>query len=424
MELRRLTLAIAACGVLVNSALGQVTWQTNSLRPGTARTNDVSYYAAEEVSPSDETATAEADKSYEDSWSGKGSCDAKGSCYLFGPDEPWQLSSGDNALGVRVGGWVAAGYHTNPEPLSLVYGDGLAFLDVPDGIRLHQSWVFAERAAARDSGWDWGFRTDLLYGTDAHTTQAYGQLSGWDVDWDNGVYGWALPQLYAEIARENLSIKAGHFFTPAGYEVVGATGNFFYSHSFTHYNSEPFTHSGVMATANLTDRLEAYGGWVAGWDTAFTSQDGGNMGLGGLAYQATDAIKVIYITTIGDLGLRGGDAYYHGFVVDLALTERLGWVIQSDLLSVGETDELDKGVTNYLFYTINDCWKVGMRAEWWYNGNVANNVPDNTEHTALTFGLNYRPHANLVLRPEVRWNRSQDDQYDVDLFGIDAVVTF
>jgi hypothetical protein len=148
------------------------------------------------------------------------------------------------------------------------------------------------------------------------------------------------------------------------------------------------------------------------------------MGLGGLAYQATDAIKVIYITTIGDLGLRGGDAYYHSFVVDLALTERLGWIIQSDLLSVGETDELDKGITNYLFYTINDCWKVGMRAEWWYNGNVANNVPDNTEHTALTFGLNYRPHANLVLRPEVRWNRSQDDQYDVDLFGIDAVVTF
>ena len=49
---------------------------------------------------------------------------------------------------------------------------------------------------------DWGYRADIVYGTDAQKTQAFGndeQRLGRD-SFDNGVYGWAMPQAYAEVA--------------------------------------------------------------------------------------------------------------------------------------------------------------------------------------------------------------------------------
>lgn len=55
---------------------------------------------------------------------------------------------------------------------------------------------------------------------------------------------------------DQMSVQAGcvsrpvpatpNSFTMVGFDVVGAPDNFFYSHSFTMYNSEPFTHTGVL----------------------------------------------------------------------------------------------------------------------------------------------------------------------------------
>ncbi len=118
---------------------------------------------------------------------------------------------------------------------------------------------------------DFGFRFDVLYGIDAQKTQAYGNpgagvpnFGSWDASLDHGAYGWAMPQLYGQVAVGELSIIAGHFFSPVGYEVVAAPGNFFYSHSLTMYNSEPATHTGVLATYSGLDGVELYGGWTLG----------------------------------------------------------------------------------------------------------------------------------------------------------------
>ena len=124
---------------------------------------------------------------------------------------------------------------------------------------------------------------------------------GWDNTWDNGVnYGWAMPQLYLEAGYGDLSVKAGHFYTIIGYEVVQATGNFFYSHAYTFNNSEPFTHTGILATYNLSDDVTFYGGWTEGWDSGF--DDNGDNFLGGISVNLTDDFTVIYATTIGRFG--------------------------------------------------------------------------------------------------------------------------
>jgi hypothetical protein len=53
-------------------------------------------------------------------------------------------------------------------------------------------------------------------------------------------------------------------------------------------------------------------------------------------------------------------------------------------------------VLNYLFYTVNDCVKIGGRTEWFKN--------DGISYYAITGGVNYKPHANITLRPEIRYD--------------------
>ena len=147
-----------------------------------------------------------------------------------------------------------------------------------------------------------------MYGVDGPDTQAFGNNPGvWDLDpafTRGGKYGWALPQLYGEVAMGDLSVKIGHFYTLVGYEVVPAPQNFFYSHSIMMYNTEPFTHTGAIATYEMNDCTTLYGGWTAGWDTGFDQFGDGSTFLGGFSRNINEDASFTYITTFGDLGER------------------------------------------------------------------------------------------------------------------------
>lgn len=364
-------------------------------------------------------------------------------CYLFGPDEPWTLMSvlpENECRRTNVGGWMQFGYHSTVTPLSVDYGDGLSFNDVPGHLNAQQMWLYAERVADGNCGWDWGYRLDVMYGTDAQKTQAFGNPPGipgggprgWDNQLDHGVYGWALPQAYLQVANGDLSVIAGHFFTIVGYEVITAPGNFFYSHAFTMFNSEPFTHTGVLATYTVNDNLEVYAGWTLGWDTGYDQFKNGSNWLGGFKYTFSDRASVTYVSTAGDFGARGKEAYSHSIVFNFNLTDRLDWIVQSDYVSilkdpngnvpVNLNDQV--GLNQYLFYTINDCWKAGVRAEWWHS--------DGASYNEVTAGINYKPHANVVIRPEYRYNFGNQPITNgvhtkanrISVFGVDAIITY
>ena len=367
-------------------------------------------------------------------------CGCKCNCLLFGPDEPfvlwddiWCRSCCKPAI--HVGGWIQSGYNSQPTPLSMARGDGLSFNDVPDNFELHQAWVYVEKTVDTEKNcWDWGFRVDMIYGTDAQKTQAFGNTvnaagtaRGWDNDWDHGVYGWALPQAYVELASGNLSVKMGHFFTLVGYEVIPAPDNFFFSHSLTMFNSEPFTHTGAIATYGVCDDLEVYGGWTAGWDTGFDANNGGSSWMGGFSATLIDDVKFIYICTAGNFGARGKDAYSHSMVFDFTLTDHLTYVLQSDLVRVNKNPngtrsrDREVGVNQYLFYTYNDCIKFGARFEWWKADTPTDGGSSNYE---FTYGVNIRPHANLIIRPEIRHDWSPAANFREDIFAVDVIATF
>jgi hypothetical protein len=349
-----------------------------------------------------------------------GGCDW---CCLGDPIKLHDMLCGEcDDSGIDIGGWTQWGYHNEKNGL---------FNNHDNRVHNHQSWLYAEKVADGSCGFDWGFRGDIMYGVDAADTQAFSNPPGtWDFmnGWDHGSYGFALPQLYGEVAIGDLSIKAGHFFTLVGYEVVPATGNFFYSHAFTMYNSEPFTHTGGYATYKASDAVTVYGGWTAGWDTGFERfNDGdrsdGSSFLGGAAVTVVEGATVTYIMTAGDLGVRG-EGYSHSIVADLTITDKINYVAQSDLVETNSGGDHQVGLNQYLFYTVNDCLKAGVRGEWWKTSGVS--------FYEVTGGVNYKPHANLIVRPEVRYQWSRNTAFanaagipiNDAIFGVDAIVTF
>ena len=326
----------------------------------------------------------------------------------------------------NFGGWASLGYTTKSTGM---------FNDRPNTINNHQSWFWIEKAADGSEGLDYGFRFDGMYGTDSGDTQAFGNRPGnWDYEngFDRGAsYGFAIPQLYAELAYEDFSVIGGHFYTLLGYEVVTAPDNFFFSHAFTMYNSEAFTHTGVLGSYSGFEGLTLYAGWTAGWDTGFDQFGGGSNFLGGFSYAPIEEVSATYITTAGNLGWIG-KGYTHSIVVDTTPIEGLNYVLQSDYVSV--TDYSTIGINHYLMYWIWDEVGVGTRFEWWkpqYAGEGA------ASYYNATIGTHLKPLPNLIVRPELRWQWSpaadNNDARNVAglpvygddvIFGMDVIFTF
>ncbi|MCR9292779.1 MAG: porin [bacterium] len=347
------------------------------------------------------------------------------------------LLAGLKDSGYDFGGWASVGYHT--------YNNSL-FNSHADRVRLHQAWLYAEKAADGSDGLGFGGRIDYLYGVDAQDTQAFGiDNDHWDNSWDNGIYGHAIPQLYGEIAYGDLSVIVGHFFTLIGYEVVGAPGNFFYSHSYTMYNSEPFTHTGALATYSAGDNLTLYGGYVMGWDSGF--EDNGDAFLGGYSVDLTDNLNITNQYVVGRFGETKGpvdDGFRNGgevgwmtsFIATATLTDKLTYVFWTDILDTDHgngnpTERETFDVNQYILYTLNDYLVWGSRLEWY---NIDKGVYDVTDGRsdiyAFTTGFNVKPGENLIFRPEIRWDWDKDGVAGLELgnsqttFGMDAIFTF
>ena len=334
------------------------------------------------------------------------------------------LGGGGLLSDIDVGGWLSLGYHS--------YNNTL-FNQHEDRVRLHQAWLYAEKVADGSNGIGFGGRIDYLYGVDAQDTQAFGiNNNHWDNDWDNGIYGHAIPQLYGEVAFGDVSVIAGHFYTLIGYEVVGAPGNFFYSHSYTMYRSEPFTHTGVLATYSASDTTTLYGGWVMGWDSGF--EDNGDAFLGGYSVDLNDCFNVTNQYIVGRFG--EGAANEVGFMTSSIYTSKLTdtmthvlWIdyLDTDTGANRAVERETFDVNNYLLVTLSDTLTWGNRLEWY---NIDDQAGGHNDVYQFTTGLNVGLTDNLLFRPEVRWDWDKDGVIGNALgqsqttFGGDMILTF
>lgn len=356
---------------------------------------------------------------------------------------------GESGSGITFGGWTQFGYQNGPD--GAFTGNGVfnsvrspgAFPNAKEWNRfnLNQQGLYVGKTADGSKGIDWGFRGEMIYGVDGNEAQSFGNNPGrfdYVNGWDHGIYEWALPQAYGEVAMGDLSVKAGHFYTPIGYEVIPSGGNFFLSRQLTFYNSEPFTHTGALATYSAGDNLQVLGGWTLGMDTGFDQLNGGNAFLGGFIYTISESTSLTYMMTAGNLGWRG-DGSINSIVLTHSWTDKIQTVHQFDVLGSnlqnnfaadptngGGVANNSTGLINYAFYSINDKVKAGARQEWY--------KADGTSYNTMTYGVNITPVDKLVIRPEVRhmWSpgalgaggAGQDALFNQTVFGIDAIISY
>lgn len=363
--------------------------------------------------------------------------------------EPWTLMGHFDKCGCwadkgwTVGGFTQFGYQNNPD--GAFCGNG-PFLNQKEwnNLNLNQQYMYIGKAAsAEPGGIGLGFRADLMFGADGNEGQSFGNINPGHYDylngWDHGIYEWALPQLYGEVALgEDWLVKVGHFYTIVGYEVVPSNGNFFLSRQLNFWNSEPFTHTGVLASYKVNDKLTLNNGWVLGWDTGYYQFNQGNAYLGGFTYTINDKTSFIYAAAFGNFGWRGTESAVNSWILTRSWTDRVSTVHQFDVLGSNlNADFADPtsyiprdstGFINYLFYEMNSCVKAGTRLEWY--------KADGTSYNTLTGGFNVKASSNLLIRPEIRYMWSPGNQqiytgsgysgelFNQTVFGIDAIMSF
>lgn len=316
-------------------------------------------------------------------------------------------------LGLRVGGWQQVGFHSR--------NDGL-FNNFEDRAAFHQSWGFVEKEFVTQRGWEVTMRGDMVYGLDAQQFQAFGDepfgaATDWDNDLDNGIYGWALPQAYADVKFDNLKLRTGRFLSPFGFETGAAVENFFYSRTFAFTRTQPHSLTGAIADYSVNDTTSVFLGGTNGWDTSLDSV--GLAGLAGFSRQISGRSYFNFGSSFGEFGQRG-NGYYQSALYAVQATDKLQLALQSDWLSADTSD--DYGFIGYAIYRINPCLALGSRYEYWETDPAAGS---RASANSVTGGLNYRPHANIVVRPEARydWNTAATARDAVNL-GVDVVITF
>ncbi|MDP2904213.1 MAG: porin [Methylovulum sp.] len=374
--------------------------------------------------------------------------------------------------GFTAGAWANAGITYNATDPQDNYNGPVTFGDRSGEPQLNQLNAYIQRAVATEgSAWDFGARFDVMFGTDAAFTQAYGAYSGNNPGWDldllrdrsgrpdsNRFYGLAVPQAYAEIYApigNGLNIKVGHFYTPIGYETVPAPDNFFYSHAYTMQFGEPFTHTGLMANYAVNSNWSFMGGVVSGsetggWDGNFDAQLGNWAGLMGATYTADNGTSINVSGTYGATSeINNADWSMYSIVLKHNITEKTHLVLQHDHgfadgnAAFGTTDAEWYGVNSHLTYDIKDDLTVGLRAEWFRDQNgfrvyapgrpfLGGAMPA-ASYYEITAGLTWKPKTWLSLRPNVRYDwvddttgtpfdgGNQDSQF---LFSTDVTVKF
>lgn len=328
-------------------------------------------------------------------------------------------------------GWLDAGIVGNTSSPNSRFNGPYNAVDRSNELMFNQGYLVSEIGLPCDGSFGLGGRLDLLYGEDYWLAQS----TGWERNLDgtpgwsgSEYYGLAMPQAYIEAGTCNLSVKIGHFYSVVGYEGVMAPDNFFYSKSYSYQFAGPFQHWGAQVDWQVNEAWEVQAGLVNGWDALDRVQDNVNF-IGRIKYTNPyrgwwTSFAIITGDEDNNLAAFPRATEYtnrtrYSWLVDVPLTCRLEYVFHHWLgyqeTGAANGDDADwYGIDQYLYYTINDCWKVGGRFEWFRDEEgtrVGLNRPSNPNNPSfvgnfwsLSAGVTWTPTTNLIVRPELRWD--------------------
>jgi hypothetical protein len=235
----------------------------------------------------------------------------------------------------------------------------------------------------------------------------------------------------APVLGKKVPITMGKMYTWIGYELVENIGNPNYTHAATYNNAIPFTHMGISFDVSEflpSDKwgLKLY--VVNGWDSYIDNNQGKSFGAY-LSYAPNDdffislaAINGPESSQDGSAGFNQSDISDNVFMYDIVMTYSLP---QVDKLSLGfnwdhgrAEDTNTAGLLNsgssessahwwamvyYAMYDFTDNQMGALRYEYFDDQDGAKAIGSSL--WTLTYTHNITIAENLMLRPEIRYNK-------------------
>lgn len=359
--------------------------------------------------------------------------------------------------GIKLSGQIQGGVLFNPFRPNTGLNFGQTLTDHANQAQLNQTLLTAQKEIDKaDTGFQWGFKLQFMYGSDARYTQFLGELNN---VLPNQRYQFdvveANVQLRLPVFAGGLDIKAGQYTTPIGYETIDPSTNPFYSHSYIFQFGLPFKHTGLLATAHVSDMLDLYTGIDTGANTTFGPLGDNNSAVAtifGFGMTLMDGkLSLLALTHLGPeqstrvlspIGINANGTWrsYNDILVTYkpndtwSFTTELNWIRDSYGISGNPVNGF--GAAQYVAYAWTDTLTLNARAELWRDDNnffvaafSGNSDPvrvqqglsprspvyaapgTNTTYGSLTLGVTYKPDipaplTGLMIRPEIRWDHA------------------
>ena len=385
--------------------------------------------------------------------------------------------------GVTISAHVDAGTNINPDSPDNNINFGQLFTDRANSFRMNQANIALEQDIdSAASTFNWGWRIEGMYGTDArftHTVGLFDRATNSPYQWD--LVEGSLSGHFPVIFGGGIDVKAGIYPTPIGYEVIDANANFFYTHSYIFNYGIPLKHTGAYATAHVTDMIDIWAGVDTGVNTGapfFRSTDDNHSGafLGG--FGINNPIPNLTILGLAHIGPENGYVAggvgpapdrnrYVRQIYDLVTTYKMNDAltlvnetnfIKDDLspgLTPGHSGATAEGTAFYGIYKWTDQWSFGARGEVFRDDqgffvtsfqesqafmNAERGIPvaspiygsgynaGKATYSELTLGANWSPAIafpdqlpstlGLTIRPEFRWDHAWGLNPGVHPFGV------
>ena len=366
-----------------------------------------------------------------------------------------------------ISGWIDGGITFNPDTPRDNQNFGRLFDDRANEPLLNQAVINFERVLAAQPGeFDWGFKAQFMFGSDARYIHSLGLL---DSVMKTSLYQPDIVEAYVSLhlsllTERGVDVKLGKWVTLEGAETIDPRTNVFYSHTYIFNFGIPFNHTGALFTVHTTNWLDLMAGVTRGVNTSVEDNNDSPAFDGGVGLNLNEGKLVVSASThIGPETPNNNSALR--YLNDITVT----WKISDKLTSITDMnyarDDLANadgfGVAQYLTYAITDKVTAKIRGEIWRDdkGFFVAQFADphdpvraldgeatidprtigggRTTYGALTVGLDIKPAVpkpltGLTIRPELRVDhslngtRSFNDSKDQTLFtaAVDAIITF
>ena len=357
--------------------------------------------------------------------------------------------------GIHLSLQIQGGIIGNPSGPKL--NTGQFFTERPNVPILNQLLLTAEKPLdPKATGFDWGFKLQAMYGSDAryiHYLGVLDQALPKDQRYQLDLVEASASLHFPLLSTGGIDLKAGLFVTPLGYELIDPATNAFYSHSYIFNYGLPFKHTGFLTTTHVTSVVDLYLGLDTGTNTTFGPYGETNNSLAGIVGFGLNFLdgnlKILALSHLGPenptralrpfYNANSYMRYYNHVIVTWKANEKLtiaaeaAWARDDfgGIITKGKPTPANAfGGAGYVSYAITETIALNARAEIFRddNGffiagfpgnydvanlqkglpNTATAVPPAT-YGAITLGVTYKPTipgvTALVIRPEIRYDQ-------------------